>query len=81
MHVNFNGIRINLARAYNGLFEQSESIDNERIEISKDRLAEMCEMVGAFLCIYNEGDESFRDLSGDVKLRDPYTGRWEEDDG
>jgi len=48
MHVNFNGIRINLARAYNGLFEQSESIDNERIEISKDRLAEMCEMVGAF---------------------------------
>jgi hypothetical protein len=72
--INFNGIRINLARAYNGLFEESESIDNERI-------AEMCEMVGAFLCIYNEGDESFRDLSSDVKLRDPYTGRWEEDDG
>jgi hypothetical protein len=78
MKVKFNGIRINLARAYNGLFEGSESIDNERVEISRDRLAEMCEMVCAFLCIYNEGDESFRDLSGDVKLRDPYTGRWEE---
>lgn len=79
MKVNFNGIRINLARAYNGLFEGSESIDNERLEISRNRLAEMCEMVGAFLCIYNEGDDAFRDLSDDIKLRDPYTGKWDED--
>jgi hypothetical protein len=78
MKVDFNGIRINLARAYNGLFEGSTSIDNERVEVNRNRLAEMCEMVGAFLCIYNNDDEEFRDLSEDIKLKDPYTGKWND---
>ena len=72
-----NGIRINLARAYNGLFEDSPRSDDDYIEVSRDRLAEMCEMVGAFLCLYD--DTNMRELSDDIFLRDPYTGKWGEE--
>jgi hypothetical protein len=74
MKVDMNGIRIDLARAYNGLFEDSPYEDNDHIEVSRDRLAKMCEMVGAFLCLYD--DTNMRELSDDILLRNPYGGEW-----
>lgn len=70
MEVNFNGARINLARAYDGLFEQAESVDRERMTVVRDRIDEIRSMIGAFLSMYCN-ELGFKDLSC-IDLKDPH---------
>jgi hypothetical protein len=70
MEVNFNGARINLARAYNGMLESSDSVDSERIIVARDRPCELMSMVGAFLAMYDL-ESGYEDLSH-IDLKDPY---------
>jgi hypothetical protein len=70
MEVNFNGARINLARAYNVMLESSDSLDSERIIVARDRLCELMSMVGAFLAMYDL-ESGYEDLSH-IDLKDPY---------
>lgn len=80
MKVNMNGIKVNLARAYNGLFEPTWGED--QLMVSRDRLEELRYMVGAILCLETEDENEMRCLFDDIPLKDAYTGKWpEEGDG
>ena len=88
MKINFNGLRRQMANSYNSLVRilntdmEGCTITTEHDSIEED-INNLRSQIGALLCIYDEKDEDFDDLSNDVKLiqlHDSY-GNMEDPDG
>ena len=68
MKVSFNGARRNLAYNFNNLIDSLEPI--ERLpEEAKSLMQNMRMLIGAFLCMYDEENESDCDCITDIELR------------
>lgn len=70
MKVNFNGLRIALARDYNGVVDALKYREEKLSEQTRDSLTKLGDTIAVVLCIYDPDREDCDDLSEKVKLKE-----------
>lgn len=78
MKVDFNNMRLQIARAFNNLTRELNDLQSDIDEpnyVQKEHLQKIAETatdlqnyIGGLLCVYVPGDENFYDVSNKIKL-------------
>jgi hypothetical protein len=69
MQVDMNGMRLNIARAFNQMMHKlDDGILDDLDYCQMESIDELRSAIGMSLCVYQDGDQSFRDLSEEIEL-------------
>jgi hypothetical protein len=69
MQVDMNGMRLNIARAFNQMMNKlDDGILDDLDFCQMEAIDELRSAIGMSLCVYQDGDQGFRDLSEEIEL-------------
>jgi hypothetical protein len=63
-----NNLRIYAAEVCNRLINKINNQESIAIDSIKEEISDLRQFIGITLCLSNEGDELFKDLSGEIEL-------------